>query len=114
MANEREKRRASGLIVLGDLPGREKDKPFVCRVHTLEGPCGRRFENPDELIAHSESCVKRNEDLRNANSPRLRMPMQFDREFWDPELEVHYKRLGERMEKEGRVVPRPNERAGGE
>ena len=113
MANEREKRRASGLIIVGDLPRKDQPRPFVCRVHTPDGPCAARFASPDALAAHARACARENEELIRANSPRLRNPMMYDKNFWDAEVDAHYRELGKRMEEEGRIIPHKHERAGG-
>jgi hypothetical protein len=36
----------------------------------------------------------------------------FDDDSWDPEIRQHMDKVGERMKREGRLVVRPNERAG--
>lgn len=73
--------------------------------------CGTPFFPGDDHVAHFKRCVKENEaDLRE-QSIKKRMPM-FDGDTWDPEIESHMKKVGERMLAEGRWEVKPNERAG--
>ena len=112
----------SGLIVPGAprrgltiyVPGRYADTPgvrFVCRVPT--GPrsiCGAEFRSHESLVRHLRNeCVSRHEEEIHTSSLRARMPVL---ESWDPEVDAHMKRVGERMRREGRWTVRPSERAG--
>jgi hypothetical protein len=60
------------------------------------GPCAR---------AHLGEIM----DARAAKKKRL---AALQPESWDPEIRAHMDKVGERMKREGRLVVRPNERAG--
>jgi hypothetical protein len=59
------------------------------------------------------ACARRHLDEIRASSPRERnRGGPFDPDQWDPEIDAHMKRVGERMLKEGRLEMDRSERAG--
>lgn len=106
------------IFVPGQYATHTDDMPeprFICRVPTnREDPrehCGALFFDGQEQRwqAHVGKCARDHEDVIRAHSMQGTM---FDPNEWDPEIEAHMNKVGERMKKEGRLIVRSNERAG--
>lgn len=66
-----------------------------------------------DMQKHMSACVKRNIDaIRLAAPSARRKGGPFDPNNWDPEVEAHLRKVGDRMLKEGRLEMNDNERAG--
>jgi hypothetical protein len=76
--------------------------------------CGAEFAEGDNVVAHMKACVSAaGHDVRQEREDKKeRMAPFMDPNYWDPELESHMKKVGERMKREGRWTVNPNERAG--
>lgn len=76
--------------------------------------CGEMFAPGDNVVAHMKKCVTdAGHDHRQDHEDRKeRLAIFYDREAWDPEVEDHLRKVGQRMLKEGRWEVKPNERAG--
>lgn len=88
----------------------------ICRVLVdaeEERICGTTFALDDEAgyLRHLRQCVSDHRDVIHAASPRTKMPW-LDPEAWDPEIDEHMRKVGERMLEEGRFEVKPSERAG--
>ena len=96
------------------LPGLHGAEPtMICRVPTGEGEiCGRLYYPGEEREwqKHCGECARKHMDAIQAERPSVRLPAIY--ESWDPEVEEHMRRVGERMKKEGRLTVHPSERAG--
>lgn len=77
----------------------------VCR------SCDARFGKGEEQkwLKHIRACVDVDEAIEEGRSRRLPV---FDEANWDPEIAEHLRKVGVQMLKEGRMVMKPNERAG--
>lgn len=66
-----------------------------------------------DLQKHMAACAREHIDEIRAQAPSVRHKGgPFDPETWDPEVDAHMKKVGERMLKEGRLETLPSERAG--
>lgn len=107
------------LIVPGDRPAglgllipTDAAPKYRCRVPTGPGEtCGHPFYEGEERawIDHISLCARNHEQEIHDNSPRVKMPIFYDPEQWDPEYETFMREVGRRMRAEGRVEQRPNE-----
>lgn len=67
-----------------------------------------------DMQKHMASCARANIDTIRAAAPSAKNKGgPFDPDNWDPEVEEHLKKVGERMLKEGRLEMHDNERANG-
>lgn len=67
-----------------------------------------------DLQAHMSACARANLDEIRAQAPSNKNKGgPFDPDLWDPEVEEHLKKVGERMLAEGRMEMHDNERANG-
>jgi hypothetical protein len=89
---------------------------LVCRVivdHDKRLMCGKVF-GPDQQQAferHTGNCARAHlDEIRKAGLAH-RVPIM-DANEWDPEIEAHMQKVGERMKREGRLTVHPGERAG--
>lgn len=88
----------------------------VCRVLVAAATgeiCGRVFDldREGDYDRHRTDCAAQHIDEIRAGSPRARMPI-LDPASWDPEIDEHMRKLGERMKRERRLEVKPSERAG--
>jgi hypothetical protein len=100
----------SRLIVVGGL---RREPAFHCRVPTgPEEVCGAVFfeEEQRKFAQHVKECARKHEREIAEASPRVQQPLWHTDD--DPEVAAHMKRVGERMLEEGRLVTKPNEKAG--
>jgi hypothetical protein len=74
--------------------------------------CGLEFYEGEEKTAplHMGKCARANLDKLKARDDRL--PLFRPESNPDPEVEAHLLEVGKRMVREGRMVVKPNERAG--
>lgn len=86
--------------------GHEDPPRFLCRI------CQTGLHSPREYEQHVVACSQRhmNEILAAREEEKRRNGVSFGHP--DPELEEHMRRVGERMRREGRLIVKPNERAG--
>jgi hypothetical protein len=64
-----------------------------------------------EWQRHVAWCARQHRDEIEADAARHRESRAiFDPESWDPEWTAHQRKVGERMKREGRLVPKPRER----
>jgi hypothetical protein len=77
---------------------------------TLCGACFYEDER-SKYQRHVGACARENMEHIEAQRLAAKNPI-FDENTWDPEISAHMRKVGERMRKEGRLVVRPNERAG--
>jgi hypothetical protein len=76
-------------------------------------PRGQPFTTgqEEEWQRHVAWCARQNRDAIEADAARHRESRAiFDPESWDPEWTAHQRKVGERMKREGRLVPKPHER----
>lgn len=118
----------SGLILPGDpLPRRggltiivprgyesenAPEPTMVCRVPINEEDLCLKGFYPGEERAfqrHVGICARQHRDAIEERRKRLAI---FHEDAWDPEIAAHMRKVGERMKREGRLVVKPNERAG--
>jgi hypothetical protein len=102
----------SGMSLHLILPHSAQPK-YVCRVPTDDGSlCGKRFYEDEQrkFQSHVIACSKEHEAAVQAERPSSKVPVLYDRDFWDPEYEDHMRKVGNRMVAEGRMEMRPNER----
>jgi len=67
----------------------------------------------DQWQQHTGWCARRHRDeIAEAIQERKDANAIFQRDAWDPELRDHMDKVGKRMIEEGRLVVKPNERAG--
>jgi hypothetical protein len=73
--------------------------------------CGAEFFPGDNQARHMRQCVRERADdfIAERAAQRKRLAAL---QPWDPEIAEHMRNVGERMKREGRLVVRPNERAG--
>lgn len=104
--------RAPGLTLY--VPqGYEDEDPYPLKC--LVPGCGARFSIDHKPLweRHVGECARANLDALREISPVARQKgTVFDEDSWDPELAEHMRGVGERMQREGRMEVRPNERAG--
>jgi hypothetical protein len=76
--------------------------------------CGAEFAEGDNVIAHMRKCVNAaGHDVQQDRIDKVdRLEIFLDPNAWDPEVEAHLRKVGERMRAEGRWEVKPNERAG--
>lgn len=113
-------RAGGGLVLPGGQPpvrapilhvpaGYEDSGPIVGKC--LVPGCGAVFYagQEDDWQRHVGACARSNMDRIEGLSIRKRMPV-FDEDTWDPEWAEHQAKVGERMKREGRLVPHKHER----
>jgi hypothetical protein len=77
-------------------------------------PCEHPFFSQRDVVGHLSSVAHREAvDAAIIAEGRRRARISFMYDDPDPEVSEHYKRLGERMRREGRWDVKKNERAGG-
>jgi len=77
--------------------------------------CDATFYRGQEALweSHVGRCARAHLDEIRAQAPSHRNKgTVFDKNEWDPEVEAHMRRVGERMVREGRMIVLPHERAG--
>lgn len=88
------------------VPETAREHIGVCNICGYEAPYR-------DAQAHMVRCARQYMDAIRAASPSQKWKGEaFDPETWDPEVEEHLKRVGQRMLREGRMTVKPNERAG--
>lgn len=107
------------IILPGDRPAglgllipRDAAPKYRCSVPTGDDEtCGAMFYEGEErkYERHVGRCARQHRDAIEANSPKVKMPIFFDPEQWDPEYEAYMRGVGQRMKAEGRVEQRRNE-----
>jgi hypothetical protein len=80
----------------------------VC--HTCQQRFGRGQEQ--EWQEHVGRCAREHLDAIMHEREKKKRASVFNEDNWDPEVAAHLKKVGERMLEEGRMVLKPNERAG--
>ena len=78
--------------------------------------CGARFGpgQEEEWQRHLRPCYMRHEgEIRGARQASRSQLEIFSEEAWDPELAAYFRKVGDRMLREGRLEMRPHERADG-
>lgn len=78
--------------------------------------CGARFGpgQEEEWQRHMRPCYLQHEgEVRAEREERKKRLAIFQEESWDPELARHFRKVGDRMLREGRLTMHPNERANG-
>lgn len=82
----------------------------------LEGvchTCRERFGKGQEQAwqEHVGRCAREHiGEIMGARAEQKKRMAVFDEETWDPEWAAHQRKVGQRMIREGRLVPKPNER----
>jgi hypothetical protein len=77
--------------------------------------CGQTFYRgqEDEWQKHVGWCARKNMDaIRETVADIRERRGPLDPAAWDPEIHEHMQKVGRRMRREGRLVVKPNERAG--
>jgi hypothetical protein len=77
--------------------------------------CDARFYRGQEedWQRHVGDCARAHlGEIMAARAEHKKRMAVFDDDSWDPEIRQHMDKVGERMKREGRLVVRPNERAG--
>lgn len=110
---ERRRPSASGLTIYVPRGYESSEAAPALIGHCLVPGCGAKFYRGEvlEWQRHVGWCAKKHDDEIRQASLEARMPV-FDPENWDPEVERHMRRVGQRMLAEGRWTVKPSERAG--
>jgi hypothetical protein len=76
--------------------------------------CGALFAAGDDVVAHMKKCVHAaGHDVRQERAEKVdRLEIFLDPNAFDPEVDEHMRKVGERMRAEGRWEVKPSERAG--
>lgn len=117
-----ESRGRGGLILPGEAARQGVPELFVPKGYET-GPvvlvgkchlCDATFYRGQEQAwqEHVGECARSQLDEIRHQREQERKTSIFNEDNWDPELAAHMKKVGERMLREGRLVMKPNERAG--
>lgn len=85
---------------------------FRCTVPTGPGEvCGLEFYEGERsrYVDHVARCAHAHDEVIHERSPRTQLPIIHDPNMWDPEYETWMRKVGERMEAEGRTEQRRGE-----
>lgn len=89
---------------------------YVCRA-IIDGQtgetCGQSFDDAASLQKHAIKCASAHiDEIRLASPIHKARGTVLDEDQWDPEVQRHMLRVGERMVKTGDYTIKPRERAG--
>lgn len=104
-----EQRRVGGLVILVPRGYGEDGGPQEIGECYM---CGTKFFEPEsrrKVERHMGKCARAHLQQQQDAKLESKLPVFAS---WDPEVEDHMRKVGDRMLREGRLVVKPSERAG--
>lgn len=100
---------ARGGLILPGMLAQANPQTLVGKCHTCDATFYRGEE--EEWQRHVGRCAREHlPEILAARRAKEKRLAAFQEENWDPEWAEHQREVGKRMIREGRLVPRPNER----